>query len=186
MVFDPRLWKRLHQANGRYNGNSLLYTKRPPERKTSTKIFVIYHFSFGDQSTQGSLHQFHGVRQEELHEARRLQHNLPFVRVHTVKLAGFRKPTAPSQYCNGTTVEGIGSSLNSACRPKAPPVMAFTGHLPGTIDASAFASVFIFERRVGPDSIPAGGPPSGPHPWLDVRGHSRQPAPPPQPEWGLR
>jgi len=56
------------------------YTKRPPETKTSTKIFVICHFSFGDQHPLGgSLHKFHGVQQDELYEARRLQRDLPLI-----------------------------------------------------------------------------------------------------------
>jgi hypothetical protein len=60
------------------NVNCPLYTKRPPETKTSTKIFVICHFSFGDYSEAPSS-SFHEVRQEELYEARRLQRDLPLI-----------------------------------------------------------------------------------------------------------
>src|SRR6266481_5368313 len=40
------------RPTGGINGNSPLYTKRPPERETSTKIFVICHFSFRNQPTR--------------------------------------------------------------------------------------------------------------------------------------
>ncbi len=67
------------RPTGDINVNCPLYTKRPPETKTSTKIFVICHFSFGDNSEAPSS-SFHGVRQEELYEARRLRRNLPLIR----------------------------------------------------------------------------------------------------------
>ncbi len=68
------------RPTGDINLNCPLYTKRPPETKTSTKIFVNCHFSFGDQHPLGgSLQKFHGVQQEELYEARRLQRDLPHI-----------------------------------------------------------------------------------------------------------
>ncbi len=43
------------RPTGDINVNCLLYTKRPPETKTSTQIFVICHFSFGDQPPLGEV-----------------------------------------------------------------------------------------------------------------------------------
>jgi len=68
------------RPTGDINVNCPLYTKRPPKTKTSTQIFVICHFSFGDQPPLGgSLQKFHGVQQEELCEARRRQRDLPLI-----------------------------------------------------------------------------------------------------------
>src|SRR6266849_11209414 len=64
------------RPTGDINLNCPLYTKRPPETKTSTEIFVICHFSFGDHS-EAPLSNF--MASEELYEARRRQRDLPLI-----------------------------------------------------------------------------------------------------------
>ena len=86
------------------NVNCPLYTKRPPETKTSTKIFVICHFSFGDYSEAPSSSFMRSDRRSYMKRGGcsaicRLSGRI------TVKLVGFRKRMAPSRQCNGTTVE---------------------------------------------------------------------------------
>src|SRR5204862_6886411 len=54
--------KRLHRAYGEYQRELPPHILRGPrERKSSRRIFVICHFSFGDRPLGGSLQQFHGV-----------------------------------------------------------------------------------------------------------------------------
>jgi hypothetical protein len=61
-------WDRISIRNGftrptgDINVNSPYIVRSPRERKTSRRIFVICHFSFGDRPLGGSLQQFHGVR----------------------------------------------------------------------------------------------------------------------------
>ena len=50
------------RPTGDINVNSPHILRGPAVRKTSRRIFVICHFSFGDRPLGGSLQQFHGVR----------------------------------------------------------------------------------------------------------------------------
>src|SRR6266699_6265260 len=50
------------RPTGDINVNSPHILRGPAVRKTSRRIFVIRHFSFGDRPLGGSLQQFHGVR----------------------------------------------------------------------------------------------------------------------------
>src|SRR6267143_2603476 len=47
---------------GNFNVSAPYTLRGPRERKSSRRIFVILHFSFGDRPLGGSLQHFHGVR----------------------------------------------------------------------------------------------------------------------------
>ncbi len=92
------------RPTGDINLNRPLYTKRPPETKTSTRIFVICHFFFGDYSEAPPSSFMGSDRRSYMQRGGsaicRLSGRI------TVKRVSFRKRMAPSRQCNGATGGG--------------------------------------------------------------------------------
>jgi hypothetical protein len=88
------------RPTGDIDVNCPLYTKRPPETKTSTKIFVICHFSFGDYSEAPSR-SFMGANRRSYIKRGGCSAICRLSGRIAVTLVSFRKRMAPSRQCNG-------------------------------------------------------------------------------------